>query len=595
MRSACFDKKKFYDAVSLFQTELEGTKCALKSYSESFFDAFVARFHPRKKDSANYLILAKNCSSFERAFLENCVKTNFFCAKKRAIAFRFLPSIFAEVKFAFSRLPYALFFIAGDNFFGFHIRFRDHSRGGFRTVLEKRTEKNDGRKEALLSECYELALLQDIKNKDIPEGGSKASLFVGKYKNPLVAQKDFIEALLSLVAFPHSCEIVDYYKRQELLYLGPDENLSDEMIEWMAKKSESIRYPPKRAFISGKKTAGIHHKKYGVTSWGLLACLERVLRYLKIDPFKKPFTISMTGGPDGDVGGNLILNLALFYPESAKVVAIVDISGLLYDPEGLDFLQLSKLVDEKKTVKFYPLRSVSAFFFDRNTHLLHQMGKRAKKLTDVAAADLLHKFIHRTKVDFFIPCGGPPHALKSENVSCCFDKKGRPFFRAIIEGANIYLSQSARSILEKKKVLIIKDSTANKGGVIASSWEVLAELVLTDAEFMQYKPKLIAEILNRIWVAVTQEVDTILWQHKKSGRPCSQLSDELSARMQRRVCEIQKRLPKKLTQKEKKLFLEYCLPVLTKNFTSRLLKKIPENHMRASIATLLANRAIYRF
>ena len=38
--------------------------------------------------------------------------------------------------------------------------------------------------------------------------------------------------------------ILDYWKRPEYLYLGPDENMHDEMIQWIADYSKKYRYRP---------------------------------------------------------------------------------------------------------------------------------------------------------------------------------------------------------------------------------------------------------------------------------------------------------------------------------------------------------------
>jgi Glutamate dehydrogenase/leucine dehydrogenase len=60
------------------------------------------------------------------------------------------------------------------------------------------------------------------------------------------------------------------------------------------------------------------------------------------------FTVKISGGPDGDVAGNQIYNLARFYPKTAKLVAITDVSGTMYDPEGLDLDELTKLIPNRK-------------------------------------------------------------------------------------------------------------------------------------------------------------------------------------------------------------------------------------------------------
>ena len=89
----------------------------------------------------------------------------------------------------------------------------------------------------------------------------------------------------------------------------------------------------------------------------------------------------------------------------------------------------------------------------------------------------------RFKADLFVPCGGRPEAVNISNVSALIDADGKPHFKYIVEGANLFLTQQARLHLEKRKVILFKDSSANKGGVTSSSLEVLAGLSLSTEEY----------------------------------------------------------------------------------------------------------------
>ncbi len=70
----------------------------------------------------------------------------------------------------------------GLHFIGFHIRFRDLSRGGLRTVFPERMEQMLIERNNVFSECYNLAYTQQKKNKDIPEGGAKGVIFLEPYE-----------------------------------------------------------------------------------------------------------------------------------------------------------------------------------------------------------------------------------------------------------------------------------------------------------------------------------------------------------------------------------------------------------------------------
>jgi glutamate dehydrogenase len=89
--------------------------------------------------------------------------------------------------------------------------------------------------------------------------------------------------------------------------------------------------------MSSKVGAGINHKEFGVTSEGVAVFLGVALkRVLNIDAAKDPFTVKITGGPDGTVAGNLIRILYRDYGDNAKVVGIADGFGVAEDPNGLD-------------------------------------------------------------------------------------------------------------------------------------------------------------------------------------------------------------------------------------------------------------------
>jgi hypothetical protein len=49
------------------------------------------------------------------------------------------------------------------------------------------------------------------------------------------------------------------------------------------------------------------------------------------------------------------------------------------------------------------------------------------------------------------------------NVAALVDSEGKPHFKYVVEGANLFFTQQARLSLEKRKVILFKDSSANKG------------------------------------------------------------------------------------------------------------------------------------
>ena len=58
-----------------------------------------------------------------------------------------------------------------------------------------------------------------------------------------------------------------------------------------------------------------------------------------------------------------------------------------------------------------------------------------------------------SSADLFVPCGGRPDAVTVENVDQLFRAlpggDRQPRFKYVVEGANLFFTQSARRVLEK--------------------------------------------------------------------------------------------------------------------------------------------------
>ncbi|MCB1114961.1 MAG: glutamate dehydrogenase, partial [Chlamydiia bacterium] len=397
------------------------------------------------------------------------------------------------------------------------------------------------------------------------------------------------------------------------IYLGPDENMHNVMLDWIADYSRWVGYKVGAAFISSKPTAGINHKEYGVTSLTVNVCMEEVLLYMGIDPKKDPFTIKISGGPDGDVAGNEILNLYKKYPNTARLLAITDVSGTIFDPQGLDLSILADLFKEAKPLASYPPKRLNdgGFLLDLQTKKEQsafaqktlcwkkEKGKLIEKW--LSGSDMNHLYrhnLHQVVTDIFIPAGGRPRTLNSENYQD-YLLKGKPTSRAIVEGANLYLTPAARRELEKLGVIIIKDSTANKGGVICSSLEILSGLTLTEAEFIKEKKGLMPQILAIIEEKAREEAKLLLRSRDESGEFLTDLSDTVSERINTYTYELLAYLETCTLSKDKndpliRALLNFCPPLIAEKYQERVIENIPDIHKKAIIASFLASRLIYR-
>ena len=663
-----------------YENILEGL-CRHPELTVEVCKAFELKFHPEKRDLEEYqsekekfLMLVdhldtgnelndmrrKNILKQAIHFVDYTLKTNFYRNNKSALSFRLDPKYLHFVPYNFQEkfpeLPYGIFFIQGMHFIGFHIRFKDLSRGGLRTVFLERHEQMIAEKNHVFTECYNLAYTQQKKNKDIPEGGSKGVLFLEPSKQLLLeaqilkkelmtagregieveetiaefkkeqkiqylyqAQRAYIHSLLTLV----NCEddgslkasnVVDYWKKPEYIFLGPDENMHNIMIEWIANYSKKCGYKLGVSFISSKPQFGINHKECGVASLGVNVYMEEMLQYLKIDPKKDPFTVKISGGPDGDVAGNQILNLYQQFPKAAKLLAITDISGTIFDPKGLDLSILADLFFKSKPIAAYPPKKLNdgGFLLDLQTKkeqtvyttkTLCWRKERGKLIENwLSGSDKNHLFrhhLHQVHTDIFIPAGGRPRTLNSQNFNDFIDSKGNPTSRAIIEGANLYLTSHARQELEKYGVFIIIDSSANKGGVICSSMEVLAGLVLTEEEFLKEKPQLTEEILAIIAEKSRDEALLLLKTHDDTGESLTSLSEKISEKINTYTYELLDYLETIVLSSDPedpliKALLNFCPKILAEKYQGRIIQNLPTIYKKAIIACTIASSMVYQ-
>lgn len=88
----------------------------------------------------------------------------------------------------------------------------------------------------------------------------------------------------------------------------------------------------------------------------------------------------------------------------------------------------------------------------------------------------------------------------------------------------------AREQLTKHGVSIVKDSSANKCGVICSSYEIVASMMLrSQDDFVQHKDALVADVLLKLRSAARLEATLLFREHLASAMPLHKLSEKISA------------------------------------------------------------------
>ncbi len=190
---------------------------------------------------------------------------------------------------------------------------------------------------------------------------------------------------------------------------------------------------------TGKPTemGGLPHE-LGSTGFGVAEATDVALEFAKIPV--SGATVAIEGF------GNVGVFAARFLSEKgAKIIAVSDSKGTVYDPAGLDVAKLEEAKERQRTVAAYKSGS-------------------SKVLSTAELFGL--------ECDVLIP-GARPDAINPSNVGIVRAK-------IIVEAANIPISEKCdrnekkcETLLGEKNVLIVPDIIANAGGVISSYTEYI--------------------------------------------------------------------------------------------------------------------------
>jgi len=259
-----------------------------------------------------------------------------------------------------------------------------------------------------IDEVARLARAMTWKNAlaDIPFGGAKAGIRIDPKKvDKAAAVRAFARALKELV--PSS-------------YVpGPDMNCGEAEMAIFAKELGT----PKAATGKPLYMGGLPHE-LGSTGFGVGHATITALDYKKIPSGSA--TIAIEGF------GNVGTFAAMFLTDrGAKLIAVSDSKGMIYNEKGLDFDELKMVKETKGSV------------------------------IDCKCGKVLPKEeLFGLKCDVLIP-GARPDVITDAN-------KHIVKARIIVEAANIPIPEKVELELEKKGILIVPDFVANAGGVISS-------------------------------------------------------------------------------------------------------------------------------
>lgn len=271
-----------------------------------------------------------------------------------------------------------------------------------------------------LGELFRLARTMTWKNSlfELPFGGAKAGILIDPKKISLKEKKEIIQAFARLL----SPFIPKYY------IAGPDIGTGEQEMKWFSQALEiwnsATGKPKDFCFcVAEKCSCGLPHE-LGSTGFGVAQAAKVAAKFAGVD--LKGAKAAIAGF--GNVGSFAAKHLSEM---GAKIIAVSEADGTIFNKDGLDVGKLIRLKEQKKSFKSY---------------------LKAKRLP-------LNK-IYELAVDILIPAA----------VSDVINQRNYNKVKAkiIVEGANIPIPEEIENRLWKKGIVIVPDFVANGGGVISS-------------------------------------------------------------------------------------------------------------------------------
>jgi glutamate dehydrogenase/leucine dehydrogenase len=251
---------------------------------------------------------------------------------------------------------------------------------------------------------------------DLPFGGGKSGIVADDRLISPQKKKEIIEAFAK--AIKPICP--------KFYIAAPDMNMGEEEMRIFVEANGSYKSAtgkPANMCVKPGEKCGIPHE-YGSTGFGVYHAALVALDSMGLDI--KDMTVAIEGL--GNVGS---FAAKYFYEGGARIVAVSDSGGVIYNSKGLDLRKLQSV--KKKT------RSV----------INYRPGKV-----------LPSREIVGIKTDILVTAA-VPDLIKPSNV----DKVKA---RLIVEGSNIPMTPNMEDVLHKRGILVVPDFVANAGGVISS-------------------------------------------------------------------------------------------------------------------------------
>ena len=254
---------------------------------------------------------------------------------------------------------------------------------------------------------------------------------------------------------------------------APDVNTNAEIMGWIMDTYSVFKGHAVPGVVTGKplEIGGSLGRKEA-TGRGVMLCSLEVLARLGKDI--KSTTVAVQGY--GNVGQTVA---TLLYNQGCKIVAISDISGGYYNPDGLNIPEI-------------------------NQYLLNNSQKILEGYNGQGVIKINNEELLTCDCDILIPA-----ALENQ-ITAEISHKVKA--KIIVEGANGPTNTEADKILADRKILVIPDILANAGGVIVSYFEWVQNnqsLMWDEEKINEMLRKTIVGAFNDVWAKAKEKNTTL--------------------------------------------------------------------------------------
>jgi glutamate dehydrogenase (NAD(P)+) len=301
------------------------------------------------------------------------------------------------------------------NFIGYRVQ-HNNTLGPFKGGIRYHEEVN-------LGEVAALATLMSFKCAiaGLPLGGAKGGIRIDPTK--------YSRAEIQRITRRYTTEIINFIGPESDIP-APDMGTNDQTMAWIMDTYSQMKGYAVPSVVTGKPIAiGGSKGRKEATGRGVAYCLAAAGQELNMELAGKRVAIQGFG----NVGSYAARKL---HKMGCKVVAVSDVTGGIYNPEGLDITHVRKYVEIRNYLEGYP---------------------RAEKISNTELLTI--------DAEILVPAalGGQIDASIAKKLRC----------RILAEGANGPVTAEGDEILRQRQdeIFVIPDILANSGGVIVSYFE----------------------------------------------------------------------------------------------------------------------------